>query len=219
MERKKSGVGKIYIFLMIAAGMYGINKCLASFGIYPLTFLTEYAVGPGGMIFSVLLFLGLLIALVWGVLLFNRLAQTKNNVQKALKNVDVLLSLRYSEITKLEEIYRSYKDHESSLLACIGELRARCSGSLIGQGGSENEKAIRGQIKTLIGAMEGYPTLKAGESYQIITKAVSRIEKDLAERRAFYNEAAKIHNALIETIPYCLLARAIGYDEFPYFES
>jgi hypothetical protein len=64
-----------------------------------------------------------LIALIYGVVIFNALVQIKHNVSKAWSNIDVLLKQRHDELPKLVETCRQYKQFEQETLRRVTEAR------------------------------------------------------------------------------------------------
>ena len=71
-------------------------------------------------------FLALIVlALVYGVVVYNGLVQLKHNIAKAWANIDVLLKQRHDELPKLVEVCRQYKQFEQETLARVTEARAR----------------------------------------------------------------------------------------------
>ena len=72
------------------------------------------------MSISTAVLLGLVVvALVYGVLVYNGLVNLKHGVAKAWANIDVLLKQRHDELPKLVEVCRQYKHFEQATLARV----------------------------------------------------------------------------------------------------
>ena len=73
-----------------------------------------------------LVVLGLiLVAVVYGVMIYNGLVQVKHAVAKAWANIDVLLKQRHDELPKLVETCKQYKQFEQETLQRVVEARSR----------------------------------------------------------------------------------------------
>jgi len=167
------------------------------------------------MSISAAVFLGaIVLALVYGVLVYNGLVQLKHNVAKAWANIDVLLKQRHDELPKLVEVCRQYKQFEQETLARVTEARARVS--------SAREKhdvpalgAAEGMLRMGLGQIfavaEAYPELKANEHFMQLQSRITALENAIADRREWYNESVNVHNVRIEQFPDLLVARLFQF--------
>lgn len=67
------------------------------------------------------------VILAYLVILYNSLVQVKNNVEKAFKNIDVLLKQRHEELPKLIDTCKGYMKHEWKILEKLTILREHYS--------------------------------------------------------------------------------------------
>ena len=58
----------------------------------------------------------IVVAAVYGVMIYNGLVQVKHAVSKAWANIDVLLKQRHDELPKLVETCKQYKQFEQETL-------------------------------------------------------------------------------------------------------
>jgi LemA protein len=74
---------------------------------------------------TLLIFAGVAFAVLvaYLVMLYNRLVQVKNNVEKTFKNIDVLLMQRHDELPKLIDTCKGYMKHERKILEKLTTLR------------------------------------------------------------------------------------------------
>jgi len=169
-----------------------------------------------------LLLLGLVVvAVIYGVMLYNGLVQVKHAVAKAWANIDVLLKQRHDELPKLVETCKQYKQFEQETLQRVIEARSRVQTARetediasLGQA----EGALRAGIGRLFAVAEDYPELKANENFLQLQSRITALENAIADRRELYNEAVNINNVRIEQFPDVLIARNFNFPAKPLLE-
>lgn len=155
----------------------------------------------------------LLIALVYGVQIHNNLVRLKHNVARAWSNIDVALKQRHDELPKLVELCKQYMGYEQETLERVVHARGsvaeasrrRDMGAL---GAAETE--LRAGLGRLFALVEGYPELRANESFRHLAERITHLEETIADRRELYNDSANLNNIRIEQLPDSLLARLVG---------
>ncbi len=156
----------------------------------PLSSITLILLIFAGIAFTVLV--------VYAVVLFNSLVQVKNNVEKAFKNIDVLLLQRHDELPKLVDTCKGYMKHEGKILERLTTLRehyARAD-TMDKKTGIENQ--LNQQYLTLAGRWEAYPDLKAQEGFVQIQERITGLKAAIADRRELFNDSINIYNIQIE---------------------
>jgi LemA protein len=156
----------------------------------------------------------LLVAVVYGVGLYNGLVALRQRVRQAWANIDVLLKQRHDELPKLIEACKRYMQYEQETLERVIRARnaaqqARSGGDVAAVGSAEQE--LRSSVGRLFGLVENYPQLKADESFQALQARISGLEEAIADRRELYNEQVQINNTRIEQFPAVLIARRYGF--------
>ena len=151
----------------------------------------------------------ILLALFYGISIYNSLVQIKHNVGAAWSNIDVLLKQRHDELPKLVETCRQYKEFEQATLERVTEARnrvqqARESHDLPALGLAEG--ALRAGLGQLFAVVEAYPDLKANEHFMQLLKRVSALEDAIADRRELYNDSVNINNVRVEQFPDTIVA-------------
>ena len=163
-----------------------------------------------------LLVLGIIVvAAVYGVMIYNGLVQVKHAVAKAWANIDVLLKQRHDELPKLVETCKQYMQFEQETLTRVMEARARVatareSGSMGSLGQAEG--GLRATLGQLFAVAEAYPDLKSNQTFQQLQTRISALENAIADRREFYNESVNVNNVRIEQFPASLLAGFFGFN-------
>ncbi|OGS92859.1 MAG: LemA family protein [Gallionellales bacterium GWA2_59_43] len=169
-----------------------------------------------------LIFLGItLVALFYGISLYNHLVNLKHAVAKAWANIDVLLKQRHDELPKLVEVCKQYKEFEQSTLQKVIEARSRVQAAResqdIGALG-QAEGMLRMGLGNIFAVAEAYPELKANEHFMQLQTRITGLENSIADRRELYNESVNIYNVGIEQFPAILIANMFHYETKPLLE-
>ncbi|MEW6165229.1 MAG: LemA family protein [Pseudomonadota bacterium] len=171
---------------------------------------------------SMLVFLGaVLVALVYGVSIYNRLVSLKHGVDKAWSNIDVLLKQRHDELPKLVETCKQYKQFEQQTLQQVVEARSRVQAAreahdVAALGAAEG--LLRSGLGQIFAVAEAYPELRANESFMQLQSRISQLENAIADRREFYNEAVNINNVRIEQFPDAVIAGLFRFGAKPLLQ-
>ncbi|MBY0267987.1 MAG: LemA family protein [Burkholderiales bacterium] len=163
----------------------------------------------------------LVIALVYGITIYNALVQIKHNVSKAWANIDVLLKQRHDELPKLVETCKQYMKFEQDTLARVIEARSKVFTAREAQNVpalGQAESGMRAALGSLFALAESYPELKANQTFQQLQTRISSLENAIADRREFYNESVNINNVRIEQFPDLIIARLLGFKEAQLLE-
>mgnify|MGYP005842147983 CR=1 FL=1 len=175
--------------------------------------------------------LGALILLIvlYGVGVYNRLVTLRNRFKNAFAQIDVQLKRRYDLIPNLVETAKGYLKHERETLEAVIEARNQAS-----QAGQEAAKApddpkaiqkLAGAETMLGGAMgrffalaEAYPDLKANQNMMQLTEELTSTENKVSFARQAYNDAVMTYNTQREQFPAVLFAGALQFHEAQLFE-
>ncbi|ENO89787.1 LemA family protein [Thauera linaloolentis] len=174
------------------------------------------------MSISTAVVLGLLVlALVYGVIVYNGLVNLKHGVAKAWANIDVLLKQRHDELPKLVEVCRRYKQFEQATLARVTEARARVAAArethdVEALGAAEG--LLRAGLGQIFAVAEAYPELRANEHFTQLQSRITALENGIADRREWYNEAVNLHNVRIEQFPDLIVARMFAFVDQPLLQ-
>lgn len=161
------------------------------------------------------------VAVVYGVMIYNGLVQVKHAVAKAWANIDVLLKQRHDELPKLVETCKQYKQFEQETLQRVIEARSRVQMARESQdipALGQAEGALRLELGQLFAVAEAYPELKANENYMQLQSRITALENGIADRRELYNEAVNINNVRIEQFPDAIIADMFRFEAKPLLE-
>lgn len=168
----------------------------------------------------ILLIIAVILIMTGGYLvsIYNSLVQVRNNVDKAWKNIDVLLEQRHDELPKLVDSCSAYMQHERETLQELVRLR---NGYRTAQSQEEKvaaENQLNRQLLNLAAVWEQYPDLKSVQSFLQVQDRISGLEGSIAARREFFNDSINIYNIQIERFPHVIFARLLGYLRKEYLE-
>ena len=171
---------------------------------------------------STLLMLGItLVALIYGISLYNHLVSLKHAVGKAWANIDVSLKQRHDELPKLVEVCKQYKQFEQTTLQRVIEARSMVQSAREGQDIAALGKAegmLRMGLGSIFAVAEAYPELKSNEHFMQLQTRISGLENTIADRRELYNESVNINNVQIEVFPASIIAKTFNFGEKPLLE-
>ena len=168
------------------------------------------------LIYPILLLI--IVAIIWAIIIYNRLVRDKNRVLAAWSDIDVQLKRRHDLIPKLVEIVKSYTRYESNLLDEITRLRTQSSVADAPTDRAVTENHLSSNLRNILIVMENYPELKANEQYLGLQTNLSQIENHIQSARRYYNGSVRNLNIRIDSFPDLLIARLFNYQHADFFE-
>jgi len=170
-----------------------------------------------------LIILGVIAALVlFGIAAFNKLRKADIGAQEALGGIDVQLTRRADLIPNLVNTVKGYATHERAVFEAVTEARAGVTAAAK-DGTVEQKAAAEAKMdKALVDVMavaEAYPDLKASENFQQLQAELSDTENKLSFARQYYNDAVRVLNELVRTIPWMFFAGMASVKERSFYEA
>ncbi len=157
--------------------------------------------------------------LVWGVITFNRLVRSRNQVADGWAGIDVQLTRRADLVPVLVETVKGYRDFENRTLVEVVDARSRAVNAQgPGQAGPA-EQQLAGSLKTIFATAEAYPDLKADSGFRALQEQLSILEEDISFARRYYNAQVRTFNTRQQTFPAVLVARPLGFRPAEYFQA
>jgi LemA protein len=167
----------------------------------------------------ILIIFGTLILLVlFGITVYNRLVRLRNNREQSFADIDVQLKQRHDLIPQLVETVRGYMKHEKDLLTEITAARAGAMNAKSIDEKISAENRLTGALGGLNIAFEAYPDLKANQNFLNLQGEISDIENKLAAARRYFNAATKELNNAIEVFPANIIAGMFGFKREQMFD-
>lgn len=173
---------------------------------------------------EIVILLGILgLAVLFVIVLYNRLVALRQARKNAFSDIDVQLKQRYDLIPSLVETVKGYAAHEKSVLENVTRARAQV-GSAQGSGAGAGadriaaEAALGGALGRLMLVAEAYPALQADQNFRQLMAELSDIENKIAAARRFFNSATNELNTSVQQFPSNFIAKMFGFHEESFFE-
>jgi LemA protein len=176
-------------------------------------------------------FLGVVaVVVVAAIAMFNRLVGLRNRYRNAFAQIDVQLKRRHDLIPNLVETAKAYMAHERQTLESVVAARQTAVGAAAraaaqpGQpeamrGLAAAEAGLTGALGRLFAVAEAYPELKASENFLRLQEDLTDTEDKIAAARRYYNATVMRFNTAIQSLPWVLVAGALGFREREFFDA
>ncbi|MDH6250827.1 LemA protein [Chryseobacterium sp. H1D6B] len=171
------------------------------------------------MIAIIIIVLALVIIfLLYGVSIYNRLVKLRNLVQEAWSSIDVMLKKRHDLIPNLVETVKGYASHERETFESVTRARTQAVGANSVEAKEAAEKNLNQAMMNLFAVAEQYPDLKANANFQQLQAELTSIENDIEKSRRYYNGTVRENNTLVESFPSNIIANMYKFEKSPFFE-
>ncbi len=167
----------------------------------------------------ILVLLGIIVLIIiYGISLFNRLVSLRVNRENAFADIDVQLKQRLDLIPQLVDTVKGYMKHEDSVLSKITEARSNAMNATTIEGKISAEMQMSSALQGFRATAEAYPDLKANQSFTHLQSEISDIENKLAASRRYFNSATRELNIAVESFPSSVVANMKGFKKEIMFE-
>jgi len=161
----------------------------------------------------------LLVAII-GVVLYNGLVRSRNQVDNAWSQVDVQLKRRLDLIPNLVETVKGYAAHEQKTFDAVIQARsAAMSAAPTPASQATADTAVSGALRQLFALSEAYPDLKANQNFLALQEELSATEGRVAYARQFYNDSVLGYHNKLDTFPTLLIAKLGSFARREFFEA
>jgi LemA protein len=158
------------------------------------------------------------VVLVVGIVAYNRLVSLRARVDNGWSQIDVQLRRRYDLIPNLVRTVQGYASHERDLFESVTEARSRAMDASAVPDQAQAENQITRGLRQLLAVAEGYPDLKANESFLALQEELTGTESKIAYARQFYNDQVMRLNTLIGSVPTNVVANMFGFTSREFFD-
>lgn len=167
------------------------------------------------ILIAVLVVVGL--ALVWTVVIHNRLIAMRQQVRNAWHQIDVQLKRRHDLIPNLVATVRAYLTHEQTTLERVTAARARAIQAADVQDAATAEAGLSSALSRLTAVVESYPNLQANQSIRDLMEELRSTENRIGFARQQYNDSVMHFNTAIQVFPNRLIATRFDFTASPFF--
>jgi LemA protein len=158
------------------------------------------------------------LVLLGGVLIFNRLVSLRQRVDNGWSQIDVQLRRRYDLIPNLVQTVEGYAAHERELFESVAEARSKAMSAQSVGDQAQAENAVTAGLRQLLAVAENYPDLKASQNFLALQEELTGTESKIAYSRQFYNDQVMRLNTTIGKFPSNLIAGTFGFRPREFFE-
>ncbi|MCD2527477.1 MULTISPECIES: LemA family protein [Providencia] len=166
----------------------------------------------------IVVFILLLLAVGWGISIYNRLINARNQVSNQFANIDVILKQRADQIPQLVTITEKAMEHEKTLFTSLSDARQRYFNAQNMHEKIAASNEMNRALSNLVAIAENYPTLISGEQFTQLQIALSEVENKIAQRREGFNDATTEYNTAIQMFPDSLIANAFRFTALPLLD-
>jgi LemA protein len=188
--------------------------------VFALTTATGVLIGLAALI---------VVALLFGVGVYNSLITLRNRYKNAFSQIDVQLKRRYDLIPNLIEVAKGYMSHERETLEAVIQARNQAvvaqqkAASNPGDAAAMNslgaaEAQVSGVLGRLFALAESYPDLKANQNMLALQEELGSTENKVAFARQAFNDAVMSYNTQREMFPASMIANMAGFAPAQLFE-
>jgi len=158
------------------------------------------------------------IAVIYGVVTFNRLIRVRTRAEEGFSDIDVQLKRRHDLIPNLVETVKGYASHERQVFENVTAARSAAVAAKGPQAQGQAENALTGALRQLFAVAEAYPDLKASRNFLELQDEITDTEDKIQASRRFYNMTVRDLNTKIEQFPSSVVARFANATQREFFE-
>jgi len=158
------------------------------------------------------------LVLLYGIYVFNKLVRTRNRVNNAWSQIDVQLRRRYDLIPNLVEAVKGYAAHEREVFEEVTRARGQAEAASGVRDQAQAENQLTAGIRRLIAVAENYPQLKANENFLALQEELTGTESKIAFARQFYNDQVQPLSTLVQSFPSRFVASLGRFQPREFFD-
>jgi LemA protein len=150
---------------------------------------------------------------------YNRLVRLRNEVDTGWANIDVQLQRRADLIPNLVEAVRAYAAHERGVFEEVTRARAALQRAATPGSAAAANEGLTAALGGLFAVAEAYPELRASENFLRLQGDLTDTEDKISAARRYYNSTVMHFNTAVQSVPWILLARPLGFRDREFFSA
>jgi len=171
------------------------------------------------MTIGIIIGIVVLVAII-GIVLYNGLVRSRNQVDNAWSQVDVQLKRRLDLIPNLVETVKGYATHEQKTFDAVIQARSAAMSAAPTPGSQATaDNMVSGALRQLFALSEAYPDLKANQNFLALQEELSATEGRVAYARQFYNDGVLGYHNKLDTFPTLIAAKFGSFSRRAFFEA
>jgi LemA protein len=159
------------------------------------------------------------LVVVLAVVGYNRLVRLRNEANTGWANIDVQLERRGDLIPNLVEAVRGYAAHERGVFEEVTKARSALRDAVTPAAAGEANDILSAALGRLFAVAENYPELRASENFLRLQDELTDTEDKISAARRYYNSTVMHYNTGIQSLPWVLVARPLGFREKEFFSA
>jgi len=158
------------------------------------------------------------LAVLYFIVKRNSIISARNRVDEAWSGIDVQLKRRHDLVPNLVETVKGYAEHESSTFEKTTQARAEAMKAQTVEETAKAEQKLTQALADVKAVAENYPTLRATENFQQLSRNLSELEDEIQASRRIYNSNVQSYNTDIEQFPGSIVANQGNFTKREFFE-
>lgn len=165
--------------------------------------------------------IGILVILVlWGVSVQNKLVKLDEFCANALKQINVQQQSRYDALKSLIKLTREYAEFESSTLEKVIASRSFANASKPDVNAINDNQNLLNEVSSKLFALaEAYPDLKSNQQYMKTMEDLTRYEDNVRLSRMTFNDTVTKFNSTVRMFPASLIASMLHFEVKDYLKE
>ena len=162
------------------------------------------------------------VVVVLGIILvlgYNRLVRLRNEADTGWANIEVQLQRRADLIPNLVEAVRGYAAHERAVFDEVTRARTALQHAGTPGAAAQANEGLSAALGRLFAVAEAYPDLKASENFLQLQEDLTDTEDKISAARRYYNSTVMHFNTAIQSIPWVLIAKPLGFRDKEFFSA
>jgi LemA protein len=160
----------------------------------------------------------LIIAVIYFIAKRNSIIASRNRVDESWSGIDVQLKRRHDLVPNLVETVKGYAEHEQATFEKTTQARAAAMAAQSVGDTAQAESKLTQALADLRAVAENYPTLRATENFQQLSRSLSELEDEIQASRRIYNSNVQSYNTDIQQFPGSIIANQGGFTAREFFE-